>query len=274
LGTIISVVNHKGGTSKTSTTANVSHALANKGFSVLCVDLDPQSNLSKIMVAGHKYGGSVEAIPRTLYDVLANGLPVKEAVHRTHYDDLSCLPNTTATNVLEMDLHGDRFAESTVFLQKHLRPWAKSAFDFVILDCQPSLNVFVHMAMNASDLVIIPVEAGSQFSLDGVPAAIKLIGAIGATTNPELGFLRLLINKVDLRTSISRSAVDEIHDRYGDDLVFATTIPISTEIQKAEAACSTVLRQAPRSTAAKKYRALAEEICRLLGVSPPAKESK
>lgn len=265
-GNIISLANHKGGTAKTTIAANLSHCLANKGFKVLAVDQDPQSNLSKILVAGPSFGGDVENIPRTLYDVLKKEAPItpQEAIHGTPFENLFCLPNTTASNVLEIELYSD-VKKSFLFHRNHLRTWAKENYDFVIFDIPPTLSLWAQQALNASDFVIVPVEAGSQFSLDGIGPCLKLIESMASGSNPDLKFLRMLINKVDLRTSISKSAAEEIRNKFGAELVFNTTIPISTEIQKAEAALTTVIRQAPRSSASQKFRTLATEICKLVG---------
>jgi cellulose biosynthesis protein BcsQ len=120
------------------------------------------------------------------------------------------------------------------------------------------------MSLIASDCAIIPVEAGSKYSLDGLVAAIDAIEGVSKTANPSLRFLRLLINRVDLRTSVSRVTVDFIRSRFGEKKVFATTIPENTQIKQAELAGKTVLRHAPQSVAAKRYRELADEFLQII----------
>ena len=271
-GLIISIVSHKGGTAKTSVCASLSHSLANKGYKVLAIDMDPQSDLSKLLVAT-RYGGSIENIPRTLYDALKkeSPLPIQEVVHGTPFENLFCIPNSTASNILEIDLYGN-VSESFVYLRTHLRDWAKENYDFIIIDNAPTLSLWVHMSLYASDFAIIPVEAGSQFSLEGIKPALQLIASLQKHGNPDLAFLRLLVNKVDLRTSKSKSAVSEICERFGREMVFDTTIPYSAEFHKAEENHTTVLRQAPRSSASQKYRTLAQEICTLVEIPVPVKD--
>jgi cellulose biosynthesis protein BcsQ len=128
-------------------------------------------------------------------------------------------------------------------------------------------------ALMATDFVIVPVETGSRFALDGLTAAIELIENLTKTVNPDLRFLRLLINKVDLRTSISKSSVDNIRKKFGKELTFDVTIPINTEFQKSESEGKTIVRYAPRSTGAKRYRMLADELCTILDMEAPVKDA-
>lgn len=122
------------------------------------------------------------------------------------------------------------------------------------------------MALLASNYAIIPVEAGSDFSLDGVRSALKLIEHITKGSNTDLRLLKILINRVDLRTGISRNSVEEIRSTFGEDMVFDTTIPISSDIEKSIRDYTSVIRYAPRYSAAQRYRHLAQEIIDLTGL--------
>lgn len=262
---IICVVNNKGGVGKSTATLNLSHCLANKGYRVLVVDQDPQSNSTKILL-----GATPET--NTLYDIYAHAERAENCIYPTSYENLSCLPNIPRTATLEMDLYQD-VRSSYLLLRNALRAYVTDNFDFTVIDCPPNLGLFVMQALMATDFVIVPVETGSRFALDGLTAAIELIENLNTTVNPDLRFLRLLINKVDLRTSISKSSVDHIRKKFGKDLTFDTTIPINTEFQKSEAEGKTIIRYAPRSTGAKRFRMLADELCAILSMEAPIKEA-
>lgn len=256
MGIIISVINAKGGIGKTAATVNLAHALANRGNKVLVGDLDSQSNSTKLLL-----GPDVET--NTLYDLLAGDISAEQAIYSTKYDNLFCLPNIPATAGLEIDLY-ENIKESYLFLRKNLRAYATENYDFTIIDNSPALGVWSYMSMIASDWVIIPVEAGSRFSIDGLLSALEHIEAIRTTLNPDLRFLRLLINKVDQRTTISKASVEQIRKKFGKALVFDTTIPINTDFHQAEEFGLTLIRHNPRSAGAKKYRELAAEVMKVL----------
>lgn len=254
---IVSIVNNKGGTGKTTCTINLAHVLANKGKKVLVIDQDAQSNTSKILV-----GDGVET--NTLYDLYQGKADIESCIYPTPYDNLFCLPNIPATATLERDLYRE-VDQSYLILRNKIREYAKTNFDATLIDCPPNLGVWVYMSLIASDWVIVPIESGSKYSLDGLVSALEHIETIREYINPDLGFLRLLINKVDLRTSISRSSVEQIKKKFGRDLVFQTTIPVNTDFQKAEDDGKTVIRYNSRSPGSKKYRELGNEMLRILG---------
>lgn len=254
---IISVINNKGGTGKTTCAVNLSHSLANRGKKILVVDQDTQSNTSQIFV-----GKDVDT--NTLYDVFTAGKTVENCIYPTPYENIFCLPNIPATATLELNLYQD-VKSSYTLLRSKLRRYALDNFDATLIDCPPNLGMFVAQALIASDFVIVPVECGSRFALDGLISAIEHIEGVKQNVNPDLAFLRLLINKVDLRTTISRSSVEHIKKKFGAELVFQTTIPINTDFQKAEEERKTIIRFSPRSAGAKKFRALADELSAILG---------
>lgn len=258
MNVIIAIINNKGGTGKTTCTVNLAHALANQGKKILVIDQDAQSNTSQIFV-----GSEVET--NTLYDVFTGRQEVENCIYPTPYDNVFCLPNIPATATLEKELY-DNVVHSYQILRDKLRPHAIANYDATLIDCPPNLGMFVYQALISSDFVIVPIESGSRYALDGLISAIEHIESIKRNVNPDLAFLRLLINKVDLRTSISKAAVEQIKKKFGKELVFETTIPINTEFQKAEEDRKTLIRYSPRSAGAKKYRALAEELCKILEV--------
>lgn len=251
---ILSIINNKGGTQKTSTTLNLGNALANKNKKVLIIDQDPQSNSTLAMMPQaltHVGDG-------TLYDLYAGtpNVTVADCIHPTLYENLFILPNLAITATLEPAMYGN-IGES-YFKGREITNQIKNDYDYIFYDCPPSLGLWVLIALISSDAVIVPLEAGSRYSLTGLVAAIDAIEAISKTTNPSLRFLRLLINRVDLRTSASKATVEFIRSKFGSK-VFETTIPESTQVKQAELAGKTVLRHAPQSVASRRYRELADE---------------
>ena len=149
-------------------------------------------------------------------------------------------------------------------LKDMVRDYAVEHYDITIIDCPPSLGLWVIQAMSAADGVIVPIEAGSRFSLDGLASIYTSIESIRATKiNKELRFLKTLVNKVDMRTSSSKVIIDKIHELY-PGYVFQTTIPTNDAIKQSEMARTTVLKYDPQSSGAKRFRALADELIELI----------
>lgn len=261
---VISVINNKGGTSKTTSTLNLAHALANRDKKVLIIDQDPQCNSTSSLLPASvsNLGG------RSLYD-LYNGASVspRDCIYHTQYENVSVMPNLAITASLEHKLYQD--ISGSYMLGRRIIDQIGDDYDFIFFDNPPTLGVWVIMSLIASDCAIIPVEAGSKYSLDGLVAAIDAIEGVSQTANPSLRFLRLLINRVDLRTSASRVTVDFIRSRFGENKVFKTAIPEATQIKQAELAGKTVLRHAPQSVAAKRYRELADELLTIIESEQP-----
>ncbi|WP_027186518.1 ParA family protein [Desulfovibrio inopinatus] len=249
---IIAIVNNKGGVGKTTLAANVSHALANRGSKCLVVDLDSQCNLTSTLL-------DMAKTPVTLYELIdeEENPPFNDIVYTTYYERLFMIPNVPETAALEPSLMEKRNRFS--LLRDRLRDNALQNFDFTFIDCPPNLGTFSVMAMIAADFVIVPVEGGSRYALDGLDKTVAAIETIRQGYNTDLRFLRLLITKVDRRTTISKILIEQVQNRYKDKL-FETIIPVNTDIQQAELMGRTVIRYSPRSLGAKCFRDLAKEL--------------
>ena len=251
---IIIVINNKGGVGKTTITTNIAHGLANRGKKVLVIDQDPQANTTSIL--------SPPVGANTLYSLYSEGRPVPDYVYPTHYDNLDIIPNENATATLELELYGD-VKSSYHLLRDRVRAHAEANYDITLIDSPPNLGIFVMMGLICADSAIIPIEAGSRYSIDGFVAAYEAIQAASQKINHDLKFLRACINKVDMRASVSKASVEYLRRHFGDKL-FTTTIPTNTDIQKAEMARQTVIRHSPHSTGAKRFRHLTEELLGLI----------
>lgn len=260
MGHILAISNNKGGVGKTTTAANLAHALANRKKHVLVVDADSQCNLTSTLLSRPWPGNS-------LLELLdGDGLPPESCIHpATEYERLHVLPNKTDTAALEPDL-ARREDLGWPLLRDRLRDYAVDHYDVTLIDCPPNLGMFALQAMIASDFIIVPVEAGSRYAIDGLDQTVETIEDI-AEVDPTGGsgrFLRLLINKADRRTAVSRVSIEHIQQTYGDK-VFQTIIPINTHIQQAEASKKTVIRHSSKSPGADVFRALAGELLGILG---------
>jgi cellulose biosynthesis protein BcsQ len=251
---IISVINNKGGVGKSTITQNLAHALANKGKKILVIDQDPQSNTTSVLTP--------PTGANTLYDLYKNDLPISQCVYPTPYEGVDIVPNSNRTDTVEIELYSD-VRQSYFLLRDTVREHALANYDITLIDCPPNLGLFVMMALICSDSAIIPIEAGSRYSIDGFKSAYEAIEAASGTVQHNLKFLRAVINKVDLRNSISKSSVEYLRRQFGTKM-FETTIPSNTDIQKAEADRKTCIRFAPHSTGAKRFKLLADELLDLI----------
>ena len=252
-GQIISIVNNKGGVGKTTVAVNLAHALTRRGQRVLVVDTDSQCNATSILY-------SKDPGKNTLYEVLAESdINIQQCIYPTEYEKLFCLPNTNDTSALEPPLLS-ALPDSFEIIRRRIRQYAQEHYDFTFLDCPPNMGFFVVSALHASDFVIVPVLSGSAFSIEGLSKAIDLINGIHTSSNPDLRFLRLLINQVDKRTAMAKVSIDQINKHFTPDQVFKTMIPVNAAFQRAENEAKTIIRYDPTTLGAKAYRALAKEL--------------
>ena len=252
---IISIINNKGGVGKTTTAVNLAHALSKKGKRVLVVDTDSQCNSTDILTSGTEFEGL------SFYDVLEEGdkASVSDCIFETEYENLFLLPNVPETATLEPELIAG-VPESLYRLRKALRQYALKNFDFTLLDNPPNMGTFVISSLLASDCVIVPTEAGSKHSGEGLVKAVKLIEETREKGNPDLRFLKLLLTKVDRRTIISRAVVEQVRRLFPREKVFDTQIPVNTDLQKAEFKGETIFKFRSNAASARAYMSLAEEL--------------
>ncbi len=244
---VICIANQKGGVAKTTTTMNLAAALAEQGKKVLCIDLDPQSNLTM------SFGIDVEALSKSIFDVLVNRFPIEHIIQHGAECDIA---------VASIDLAGAELALSSMIgreraLEKALAT-VKNDYDFILIDTPPSLGLLTINAFTASDEVIVPVQA-EYLSLRGLVQLDNTLSIIREHLNPRVRISGILRTMFDGRTIHSREAVDLLQQRYGDR-VFNTVIRKTIRFAEAPAQGSSVLSYDSNGKAAQMYRDLAQEV--------------
>ena len=237
--------------------------------SVLVVDVDSQCNTTSTLLPKTLDNQFRESLYE-VFDETAGEPELPQIIYPTNCKNVELIPNVPNTANLEPDLIAN-FQNSFNILRKALRGYASRHYDYTLIDCPPNMGTFVMCALYASDFVIVPVKAGSTFSISGLIDALKLIQDVHTKGNPDLRFLRLLVNSMDRRTAISKAVVGKLSTLFSSDKIFKTQIPINTAFEKAEAMSQTVFETEASSHGAKAYRALAKE---LMGITVPSASKK
>lgn len=242
---IIAVANHKGGTGKTTTVANLGVALALKNKKVLIVDLDPQGNLS--------YSFGVQEDAFEISHVFSGEKEVKDVL--VHIEGIDLLPSSMQLADIELSMYS---VEDREFYLKELLDQVKSNYDYILIDCSPARSLLTVNALAASDYVMSTILL-DVLSIQGLMHIVKTIEDIKSTLNPNLGFLGILAVNVDLRKKISREVVSFVREHY-ELSFFDTSIRTNVKIAEAPSHAQSVLTYSPNSNGAQEYLMLAEEI--------------
>lgn len=243
---VFAFANQKGGVAKTTTTLNLAVALAESGHRVLCVDLDPQGNLTM------SQGIDPDTVEKSLYHVLVERLPITEIIHHREVD----------IAVASIDLAGAEIAMSTQIgrersLQKALAQVADE-YDYVCIDTPPSLGLLTINALTAADKVIVPVQC-EYLSMRGLVQLQNTLEMIRENLNPDVQIEGILPTMLDTRTIHAKEAVEILEENFGE-LVFKSRIRKAIKFAEAPVKGSSVLKYDPQSNAAQCYRDLAEEV--------------
>nr|WP_237268219.1 ParA family protein [Tessaracoccus flavescens] len=248
--TIISMCNQKGGVGKTTTTINLGAALAEIGFKVLLVDFDPQGSLSVGL------GVNPHTLDTSIYNLLlSRDHTADEVIRESSVDGLDILPSNIDLSAAEVQLVSEVAREQT--LTRVLRPLRKD-YDFILIDCAPSLGLLTINALTASDYVIMPLEC-EFFALRGIALLTDTISKVQDRLNPDLGVLGILGTMYDARTLHSREVLERVVQAFGDD-VFHTVIRRTIKFPETTVAGEPITTYASASPGADAYRQLAREV--------------
>ncbi len=249
MGIVISVVNQKGGVGKTTTAVNLSSALALDGRRVLLIDMDPQANSTSSIL------GKVTEDQLTVYEVLYDRNMIDDTIRPTEINNLYIIPSGIDLAGAEIELVSAISRENR--LKKALQK-IKEKFDFLLIDCPPSLGLLTLNSLTASDLIIVPVQC-EYFALEGLGKLIETYDLVKDNLNPELEILGVLLTMYDKRTRLSEEVAEEIRKYFGDR-VFKTVIPRSVRLSEAPGFSKPIQIYAPASSGAKAYNELAKEV--------------
>ncbi len=243
---MIAFANQKGGVAKTTSTLNLAVALAESGHRVLCVDMDPQANLTM------SQGIDPEGLERSVFDVLVHDLPMREIIVQREID-LACG---------SIDLAGAELALSVKIgreraLEKALRP-VREDYDFICIDTPPSLGLLTVNALTAADRVIVPVQC-EYLSMRGLLQLQNTLSMIRENLNPDVEIGGILPTLVDTRTLHAQEALEILEENFGDR-VYAARIRKTVRFAEAPVRGMSVLRYDPKGSAADSYRQLAKEV--------------
>ena len=255
MGKIISLVNQKGGVGKTTTSINLSASLAVLGKKVLLIDLDPQGN-STTGVGLNK--GDVN---KSIYEVLMGSVDINEAIFHTRYKRLDLLPSTIYLAGIDLEFF-EMSKEDSAFMKsnqlKNKLDLIKDQYDFIIIDCPPSLGTITSNALTASDSVIIPVQC-EFLALEGIMQLLNSIMRAQKQLNPTLDIEGVLLTMLDSRTNLGFEVVEEIR-KYFKERVYNTIIPRLVRLTEAPSHGKPIVAYDPKSKGTEAYINLAKEV--------------
>lgn len=246
---IISIINQKGGVGKSTTAVNLAAALGELGKKVLIVDFDPQGNSTSGL------GIEKEELEQCVYDALLNDVPAENLLIQANCNNVTVIPATIQLAGAEIELVSAMARETR--LKELLEP-VQENYDFVFIDCPPSLGLLTINALTAADSVLIPIQC-EYYALEGVTKLLESMRMVKSKINKGLEVFGVLLTMYDSRTSLANQVVDEVK-QYFRDKVFNTLIPRTVKISEAPSFGMSVIQYAPQNKGAQSYMELAEEV--------------
>lgn len=257
---IVAVANQKGGVGKTTTSINLAASIASRGYRVLLVDFDPQGNASSGV------GYPRDKVELTIYDALVGEVSMEDVIRPTDITTLFVAPATTDLVGAEIELIGAEQRER--FLANALAPIA-SSYDYIVIDCPPSLGMLTLNALVAADGIVVPMQA-EYFALEGLSALTSTIEKVQAAYNPHLTIDGVLFTMFDGRMNLANQVKAEVAKHFGDK-VLDTTVPRNVRLSEAPSHGKPVLLYDLRCPGTKSYLAVADEFLDRTLITPAAK---
>ena len=249
---IISIANQKGGVGKTTTAINLSAAIAEQGKKVLLIDVDPQGNATSGL------GIELEDDDYTIYDVLIDELPLDDVIIKTDYNNLWLCPSSESLAGAEIELVSE---EKREYKLKNAISKLEENFDYIFLDCPPSLGLVTLNCLTATNTVLIPIQC-EYYALEGVSLLTSNIRRIKSSLNPDIDIEGVLLTMLDARTNLGVQVVEEVK-KYFPGKVYVNIIPRNVRLSEAPSYGQPINIYDPSSKGAEAYAALAEEVIML-----------
>ncbi|MFJ6932991.1 MAG: ParA family protein [Lactobacillus gallinarum] len=251
---VISVANQKGGVGKTTTTINLAASIADRGYRVLIVDIDPQGNATSGL------GIEKSEIDQDIYNVLIDEITIQDTIHHTSIAKLDMVPATINLSGAETELISMMARETRL---KSALDAISDQYDFIFIDCPPSLGQLSINAFTASDSILIPVQS-EYYAMEGLSQLLNTIRLVQKHFNKDLGVEGVLLTMLDARTNLGAEVVKEVQS-YFSKKVYKTIIPRITKLAEAPSYGQPITEYAPRSRGAKVYDDLAKEVLKAHG---------
>lgn len=249
MGKIIAIANQKGGVGKTTTSVNLSAALAAKGKKVLVIDTDPQGNTTS------GFGIEKNELDNTIYELMLSECSIKECILNDVIQRVSVIPSNVNLAATEIELIG---VDRKEFILKREIEWVKDSYDYIIIDCPPSLNFLTINSMTTADSVLVPIQC-EYYALEGLSQLIHTINLVKERLNPDLAMEGVLFTMYDSRTNLSLQVVENVKSHLNEK-VFTTVIPRNIRLAEAPSYGMPINMYDARSAGAEAYLSLAEEI--------------
>ena len=246
---VIAIINQKGGVGKSTTAIDLSAALGERGKRVLVVDFDPQGN------ATSGFGVDKDSLSKDVYDALMNNVPLRDVLTDSPVDNVGVAPATIQLAGAEIELVSVMARESVL---RYVLDPVRDDFDYIFVDCPPSLGLLTVNALVAADSLLIPIQC-EFYALEGLSKLLESMRMVKGRLNPSLDVFGVVMTMFDVRTTLSRQVVDEVRAYFGDK-VFDSIIPRNVKLSEAPSHGLPINLYAPTSKGAVAYGALADEV--------------
>ena len=246
---IISITNQKGGVGKTTTSINLSACIAAKGKKVLVIDIDPQGNTTS------GYGIEKNELENTIYELILGDCSIEDCIIKDIMPNISILPSNANLAAAEIEMIG---VEKKEFILRNEVDWIKDRYDFIIIDCPPSLSFLTVNAMTTADSVLVPIQC-EYYALEGLSQLIHTVNLVKERLNPELEMEGVVFTMYDSRTNLSAQVVENVKSHLSQK-IYNTVIPRNIRLAEAPSYGKPINMYDPKSAGAESYMALADEV--------------
>ena len=249
MGRIIAIANQKGGVGKTTTAINLSACLADKGKKVLAVDMDPQGNMTSGL------GLDKEFLEKTVYDMIIGESDIEEVLQKETMENLDVLPTNIDLSAAEIEPID---VENKEFIVRNSIQQIRDNYDFVIIDCPPSLSMLTINAMTTADSVLVPIQC-EYYALEGLSQLIHTVELVKDRLNPDLEIEGVVFTMYDARTNLSLQVVENVKDNLQQN-IYKTIIPRNIRLAEAPSYGMPINQYDPKSAGSESYMRLADEV--------------
>ena len=251
---IIAICNQKGGVGKTTTAVNLSACLGKRGKKTLIVDIDPQGNTTS------GYGIEKNELENTIYELMLGECSIEDCIIKDVIKNVSILPSNVNLAAAEIELIG---VERKEYILKNEVDWIKDRYDFIIIDCPPSLSMLTVNAMTTADSVLVPIQC-EYYALEGLSQLIHTVNLVKERLNPDLEMEGVVFTMYDSRTNLSSQVVENVKSNLKQK-IYKTVIPRNIRLAEAPSHGEPINLYDPKSAGAESYLALADEVIKRKG---------